>query len=317
MRASFLLILLAVYAIAGAQEMPVCNQYVAEYEILNPAFTGLENCYAVSISDHHQWLGMKASPNTQFAFVRGRFAFPGAINYHGLGLMVVRDQNGSYRNMEADLVYAYHVRLSEAGKTYLSFGLSAAIDQVTLDEGEFFNFNGDPVISGARLSAWNPDLTVGAALYNQVYYGGIGAFNLLPVLSFVSDPQTADRNRRLYIVVAGLRINSRKSELEFEPSVVFHYLETQYGRIDLNLKGSYRQGLWLGLSIRKYLTDDLASSLALLPSVGIRISNLEIAYSYGLGFSSIQWRSYGSHSLMLRWKLCRESKGAMPCPAYY
>lgn len=317
MRTSFILILITAFAVARSQDMPVCSQYFADYEILNPAFTGWENCYTVSLSDHHQWLGMKASPNTQFAFARGRFTLPRATNYHGLGVMVTRDQNGSYRNMEADLVYAYHVRLSDAGKTYLSLGLTAAIDQVTLDEGEFYNYNNDPVISGARLSAWNPDLSVGAGLYNQFYYGGIAACNLLPVLSFVTDPQTADKNRRLYIAVAGLKINSRRSELKFEPSVVFNYLETLYSRIDLNMKVFYRQSLWLGLSARKYLTDDMASSLAVLPSVGISISNLEIAYSYGLGFSSIQRRSYGNHSIMLKWKLCGESKGALPCPAYY
>ena len=317
MRTPFLFILIAGYAVAGAQDMPVCDQYFAEYEILNPAFTGRENCYTVSISDHHQWLGMKASPNTQFAFARGQFALPRAINYHGLGIMVSRDQNGSYRNLEADLNYAYHVRLSDAGRTYLSLGLAAAIDQVTLDEGDFYNYNGDPAISGARLSAWNPDLSVGAGIYNKTYFGGIAAFNLLPVLSFVSDPQTADRNRRLYVAVAGMRIISRKSALQLEPSFVFQYMETRYGRIDLNLKGFYRQSLWLGLSLRKYLADDLVSSLAVLPSLGIGISNLELAYAYGLGFSSIQRRSYGSHSLLLRWRLCRESKGALPCPAYY
>ena len=316
MRTLFLLIFLSAYAVAGAQELPVCNQYFLESEILNPAFTGRENCYAVSLSDYYQWLGMKASPNTQFAFARGRFAFPRALNYHGLGIWVARDQNGSYRNLEADLVYAYHVKISGAGKTYLSLGLSAAIDQMTLEEGDFYNYNGDPVISGARLSAWNPDLSLGISVYNQLAYGGIAAFNLLPVMSFVSDPQTADRNRRLYVAVAGIGMNSRRSALYVEPSIVLQYLETQYGRFDLNLKASYRQSLWLGLSVRKMLAGEWASGLALLPSMGFNIGQFEIAYSYGLGFSSIQRHSFGSHLLMLRWKNCRGSRGALPCPAY-
>jgi type IX secretion system PorP/SprF family membrane protein len=316
MKALFIIIFIVGLTIAGAQELPVYNQYFPEYEILNPAFTGKQNCYAVSIADHHQWLGIKASPNIQFAYARGRFALHRAVNYHGLGIMLTRDQNGSYRNMEADLIYAYHVLLSDAGKTYLSLGLSAAVNQVTLDEGEFYNYNNDPVISGVRLSAWNPDLALGIGLYNEVFFGGVTAANLLPVLSYVSDPQSADENRRLYIGIAGMRINPRKSDTELESSVVFAYMETMYSRIDLNLKGIYRQSIWLGVSLRKYLTDDFASGLVVLPSAGIHIRNIEIAYSYGLGFSSIQRSSYGSHNLMLTWKLCRESKGAVPCPAY-
>ncbi len=317
MRTIILLTGLAVCAVARAQELQVLNQYFTESEILNPAFTGKENCLAVSLSDYHQWLGMKASPNTQIAFARGRFAFPRALNYHGLGIWITRDQNGSYRNLETDLVYAYHVKLPGTGKTWLSLGFSAAIDQVTLDERDFYNYTGDPAISGARLSAWNPDLSVGISLYNQLFFGGIAAFNLLPVMSFVSDPQTADRNRRLYALVAGLSRNTRWSELQLEPSVVFQYQETRYGRLDLNLKALYREALWIGLSARQTLTDELASGLALLPSVGVSIGPFEIAYSYTLGFSTIQRHNYGSHALALRWKSCRESRGALPCPAYY
>jgi len=316
MRAVLLLLLTAGYAMAQAQDLPVYDQYFSEYEILNPAFTGMQNCYAVMVSDHQQWMGIKSAPNTQLAFARGRLSLPDADNYHGLGMIFTRDQNGSYRNLEADLLYAYHVLLSGKGKTYLSFGLSAAINQVTLDEGEFYNYYYDPVISGARLSAWNPDLAIGIGVYNREFFGGVTASNLLPVLSFLSDPQAADRNHRLYIAVAGLKINRGKSDITIEPSVVSAYLESIYSRIDLNIKGFWRQNFWLGVSARQYLTDDFTSGLALLPSTGIYIGNLEISYSYGLGFSSIQRRSYGSHTLSLSWRLCHESKGQVPCPAY-
>jgi type IX secretion system PorP/SprF family membrane protein len=317
MRAVCILTLTAVCAVAQAQDLPVYNQYFADYEILNPAFTGMRNCYAVTVSDHHQWMGIKSAPNTQLAFARGRLSPADADNYHGLGMIFTRDQNGSYRNLEADLIYAYHVLLSGKGKTYLSFGLSAAINQVTLDEGEFYNYNYDPVISGARLSAWNPDLAVGVGVYNREFFGGVTASNLLPALSFLSDPQVADRNSRLYIAVAGMKFKAgRSSDIELEPSVVWAVLESVYSRIDVNLKGYWRQNFWLGISMRKYLTDEFTSGLALLPSTGIHIGNLEISYSYGMGFSSIQHGTYGSHTLSLSWRLCQESKGQVPCPAY-
>jgi type IX secretion system PorP/SprF family membrane protein len=283
---------------------------------MNPAFTGWHNCVAVTLSDNHRWIGIKGSPNTQFVFARNRFTLPKANNYHGLGIMIARDRNGSYSYLEADLIYSYHVLFSSRDKSYLSLGLSASANQTTIDEGEFYNYNSDPVISGARLSAWNPDLTIGAAYYNRILFGGITASNLLPAVSYISEPQPADKNHRLYVLIAGLKTKLRKSDLGIEPSVAFSYLETIYSRIDLNCKGYYRENFWLGVSLRKYLTSDNPSSLGILPSVGFLFRNFEMDYSYELGFSSIQRQSYGTHTLMLIWKMCRESKEAVPCPAY-
>jgi type IX secretion system PorP/SprF family membrane protein len=316
MRTVLILILVTGCACAGAQDLPVYNLYFTDYEILNPAFTGWNNCLAVTLSDNHRWIGIKDAPNTQFVYARDRFALPKADNYHGLGMMIARDRNGSYFNFKADLIYSYHVLLSSRRKSYLAFGLSASANQTTIDEGEFYNYNNDPVITGARLSAWNPDLTVGTCYYDGTFFGGMTASNLLPAVSFISDPQPADKNHRLYVLIAGMRTKLRKSDLEMEPSVAFLYLESGYSRIDLNCKGYYRQNFWLGVSFRKYLTGDMASSMGILPSVGLLIRNLEMDYSYELGFSSIQRPSYGTHTLMLIWKICRESKGEVPCPAY-
>jgi type IX secretion system PorP/SprF family membrane protein len=316
MKGIFLVLIIAISSIVRAQDIPVFHQYFLDYEILNPAFTGMQNCYAAGISDHHQWLGIKEAPNTQVAFTRGRFTLPGADNYHGLGLLLVRDQNGAFRKLNAALQYSYHLLLSEAGKTHMSLGLSASINQVVLDEGEFYNYSYDPVINGTRLSAWNPDLTLGIGIYHRQYFGGITAARLLPALSFVSDPRPADYNQRLYIFFAGLRIKSGKNDLELEPSVAFILDEAFYSRLDLNSKIIIKSKYWLGVSVRKFMLHEFKGGFTALPSGGIKINKLEIAYSYGLGFSVIQRHSYGSHSLMLSWKLCRESKGALPCPAY-
>jgi type IX secretion system PorP/SprF family membrane protein len=316
MRSVIAIIFIACSAFSGAQDLTVYNQYFLDYEILNPAFTGWNDCFTVTLSDNHRWIGIKSSPNTQFAYARDRFSRNKASGYHGLGMMVSRDHNGSYQSFEADLIYSYHVLLSSRGKSYLSFGLSASVNQTEIDEGEFYNYTFDPVISGARISAWNPDLAIGACLYNRNYFGGISASGLLPSFSYVSEPVPSDKNYRLYILTGGLRKNLRRYNLELEPSVTFLHMETLYSRIDLNCKGTYRQSFWLGISLRKYLANDFSSSLVLLPSAGFHIHAIEIDYSYELGFTSLQRQSYGTHTLILLWKICRESKGTVPCPAY-
>lgn len=310
-------LLISLSLCAGAQDLAVFNEYFPDYDILNPAFTGMQNCYSAGILDHHQWLGIKDAPNTQIAFAQGRFSQSRAVNYHGLGLLLSRDQNGSYRHLNATLQYSYHVLLSERGKTHLSLGLAAIANQDVLDEGDFYNFNNDPVISGNRLSAWNPDLTLGIGIYNPRFFGGVTAARLLPNISTLSDPVTADRNRRMYLAFAGTRFAFSRGDIEVEPSVLFMFEESYYARCDLNAKVIIRSHYWLGVSARKFMDRDFKGAIVLLPSGGIVINRLDLAYSYGLDFSAIERRSYGSHSLMLRWKLCRESKGALPCPEAY
>jgi type IX secretion system PorP/SprF family membrane protein len=317
MKAILPVLLLSLSLCAGAQDLAVFNEYFPEHEILNPAFPGIQNCYSAGILDHHQWVGIKDAPNTQIAFASGRFSQPRAINYHGLGLILSRDQNGSYRHLNAALQYAYHVLLAEKSKTHLSLGLAGIVNQDVLDEGDFYNYNNDPVISGSRLSVWNPDLTLGIGIYNERFFGGITAARLLPNISTLSDPVMADRNRRIYLAFAGSRFAIARRDLEIETSVLFLYEESFYARCDLNAKVIFRSRYWLGVSTRKFIDKDFKGTLVLLPAGGITINRLDIAYSYGLDFSSVQRRSYGSHSLMLRWKLCRESRGSLPCPEAY
>lgn len=299
-----------------SQDISVYNQYFPEHEILNPAFTGMYNCLALSIADNHQWLGMKSAPNTQYIFGRGRVSFPRAKNYNGVGLMLARDQNGAFRNMNVWLVYSYHVLLSDAGETMLSMGLAAGAKQTSVNEHDFNNYNNDPAISGNRIIVCNPDLNIGMAIYNESFYSGISASNLLPAMSYVTNPIETDRNQRLYIAHAGIILPLRSKEIELEPSGAFHYKELIYKRLDLNLKVHYRQMVWLGLSARQYITGSTGAAFQLLPALGMQLKRFEIAYSYKLGFSSIYKDNYGTHHILIRWKTCRESKGSIPCPAY-
>jgi type IX secretion system PorP/SprF family membrane protein len=313
---SLFLLALGSFYLLRSQDLPVYNQYFSEHDILNPAYAGMKNCIALSMADNHQWLGLKAAPNTQYFFVRGRVSFPRAKNYNGVGLILSRDQNGAFRNMDARLIYAYHLLLSDAGETMLSMGFSAGTQQISVNEHDFYNYNNDPVITGNRISVWNPELSIGIAAYNKVFYSGISASNLLPAFSYVTDPQPADQNQRLYIAHAGIIIPFRGKDIEFEPSLAFHLKEMAYNRLDINLKAYYRQMIWLGLSVRQFFSRGAGAVSGLLPAVGIQFKRFEIAYSYGLGFSSIYNNNYGTHHLLIRWKTCHESKGAIPCPAY-
>lgn len=303
--------------LSRAQDLPLYNQYFHDYILINPAFTGKNNCFSVNIADHHQWLGINSAPNTQALYINTRVnpKKSRVSNYHGIGAMVARDQNGPYSQLGFSATYSYHILMSKNRNTFLSFALKGEIFQSVMNQSVLHNYYNDPLVTGERLSAWNPGATFAIAVYNPNYFAGITVADILPQITYLSDPVEAELNRRHYFFIAGFRTYKR-NDFSFEPGLVYKTDENLQNQVDINCKMFYKDMLWAGISYRRNLNDFPGSTITLLPAAGIAFKNLEINYAYGLAFNNLQSRSLGSHYLHIAWKLCKETRSAVPCPAY-
>ncbi|MBN2213458.1 MAG: PorP/SprF family type IX secretion system membrane protein [Bacteroidales bacterium] len=301
----------------AAQELPVFDLYLHDNTLLNPAFRGRENCRVISLADHHQWLGIKDAPNTQVLNAYGRFYLPhgSTDTWHGLGIRLCRDVNGAYQHMNLGGTYAFHVRLPGKGKTALSMGIEAMARQYILDQTGFGNIDYDPVIGGNRINAVSPAFNLGIALYHPGFYAGITVADLLPPLANVTSAEPVYKGRH-YFLTAGQKINSRSDVFIFEPSMVIKMNESLHKQIDIGINISYRQKFWFGLSYRHNLDRFPGRSLSLIPFAGYRHGNFQASYAFLSGFNPLTFQSYGSHELMLSWRLCRKEMHALPCPVY-
>jgi type IX secretion system PorP/SprF family membrane protein len=313
----FILITGVFAARLAAQELPVFDLYLHDNTLLNPAFYGRENCRVISLADHHQWLGIKDAPNTQVINAYGRFYLPQGNNdvWHGLGIQLSRDVNGAYQQLNLGGTYAFHVRLPGTRNTSLSMGIEALARQYILDETGFGNVYYDPVISGNRINALSPAFNLGIAVCHPEFYAGITVADLLPPLDNVTEPEPVYQGRH-YFLTAGHVINSRSGIFTFEPSMVIKINESLHRQIDISMKTSFGEKFWFGLSYRHSLDRLPGMSLFLIPFAGYRYGNLQASYAYLSGFNQLAFRSYGSHELMLSWRLCRKEMHALPCPAY-
>ena len=311
-------VLVMQYQFVSGQDIPVYNQYFSDYSLICPALTGKDNCYAIGLADQHQWLGIEGAPNTQAIYGTGQFGSSdkGATSYHGLGLLIARDANGPYSALRISGTYSFHVLISEAHKMHLAFALVPSFSQSVLNQGDFLNYNNDPAITGEHLTVWNPNAGISAALYNSNYFAGVSAMDLLPQLSYLSDPVATDRNSRQYFFIAGYRFHNRQNNLVFEPSAVFRFNELISKQVDLNLKVFYKEFFWSGISYRHNMDVIPGSTINILPVIGVFIKNLQLSYVFDFGFKSLQNRSLGSHYIYIGWRLCKESKGSVPCPVY-
>lgn len=306
------------YQFVSGQDIPVYNQYFSDYSLICDALTGKDNCYSIDITDMHQWLGINGAPNTQAIHLTGQFASSEkhTTSYHGLGIMLARDINGPYSALRFSGTYSFHILLSENRKLHLSFAISPSCTQNILDQGNFYNLNNDPVITGRQITAWNPNAGISAAIYNSVYFAGAGVTGLFSPASYLSDPVETDLNRRQYMFIAGYRFYNLQHNLILEPSAVFRMNEIIFKQADLNLKVFYKDFLWSGLSYRHNLDIAPGSTSDILPAIGIFIKNLQISYAFDISFRNLENRSNGSHYIYLAWKLCKAGKGSLPCPVF-
>lgn len=308
---------LIIFSGVKGQELPLFNQYFSDYTLVNPALTAVNNCYSVNIADNHQWLGIENAPNTQALYANGRFnpKRQDIKNYHGIGAMIARDENGPFREFNISGTYSFHLLISESRKTHLSFALSALLYQSSLDESGFNNYTNDPLVTGERISVWYPDFVLAAAVYNPSYFAGITIADFLTTMSGVFEPAENEISRTSFFLIAGYRFR-KKHDLVLEPSVVYKLNGTFQNQADFNIKAIYKKVMFAGISYRHNLDDFPGATVNLIPAVGVAIKNLNINYAFGIGFNNLQGQSMGSHFLHLSWKFCKEEKGAVPCPDF-
>jgi type IX secretion system PorP/SprF family membrane protein len=126
-----------------------------------------------------QWLGYQSSfgdggaPTTQMV----TFNTPIYKLRSGFGAYVVNDRLGPVNNLEAQMMYAYHLGIKE---TKLSFAVKLGIYSQTIDGSKYRAIqNPDPLVTEGKESQVRPDLGAGVFYRAEKYYAGIGFNHLL------------------------------------------------------------------------------------------------------------------------------------------
>src|SRR5690349_7551341 len=127
MRIFSITILLCLFFTAGmAQQYPVFTQYYFNELVINPAYAGNHVQLSATAMYRNQWVNFPGAPKTL------NFSGHTALkrNKVGVGLMINRDEIGSYENNHIYISYAYKIHLHEAT---LAMGLQAGINLLGAD----------------------------------------------------------------------------------------------------------------------------------------------------------------------------------------
>lgn len=296
----FIYILFGILLLAStnAQQLPQYTQYMLNEFAINPAVAGKEEFADVRSNNRYQWVGITDAPRTYMLTVHG----PMKLKNMGLGMNLFTDIVGPTRRVGLNFSYAYHIKLNE--ETKVSLGLSAGVLQWGIDGHKLqLHDAGDENLLTQYQTTYVPDFGAGVLVYSKKYYIGIAVpqmyqskINLYPGVESKSKLVTHFNVNGAYKFDLG-------EDFKLEPSFILKYATPAPMKLDVGVRGIYREQVWLGAAYRH---NDAVTAL-----VGYLYKNyLMIGYSYDFSTTNIRRYSSGTHEVMLGLRFSRQHNRA-------
>lgn len=322
---SYFILAFLVAQFTYAQEgVAVYSDYLSDnYYLIHPSMAGAANCGKIRLTGRQQWFGQDDAPALQTVSFNTSIDEDGKS---GVGMILFNDKNGYHSQRGAKLTYAHHLRFSRStiDLNQLSFGLSTAFVQSTLDGSDFTGF--DPVIVPGIIqkdSYFNIDL--GVSYHYMDFFTHVTVKNLLASQrrELYSEGFESD-NLQKYLWSVGA-VFGNEDRLLFEPSVMYQYIpETKESSIDLNMKVYKAMDfgrLWAALSYRRSFDSaeypGAKQNLQWIsPIIGLNYDKFMFSYTYSHVMGDVKFDNGGFHQITLGINIfCKDKLWDCNCPA--
>jgi len=292
--------------VALAQQYPVFSQYYFNELVINPAYAGSHVQLSLTSTYRSQWVNFPGAPKT-FS-VSGHTSFMnGKV---GTGLLINRDEIGSYGNYNVYGYYSYKIRFN---KSTLSFGLQAGFNFLGVD---FSNLDlNDPTDASFRpLNELKPNFGTGVYFSRKNFFVGLSAPFLLNNASTanINSSIAEIKEARYYFLRSGVIFPiTTGQEVKLNPSILVRSQEGQPLSMDLNLGVILYDAVNVGVSYR--------SVDAFITFIDLKLSEkFHFAYSYDWTSSPLKRFSNGSHEFTLNYRMkVTQAHKNLECPQFY
>lgn len=283
-----------------AQQLPQYTQYMLNEMAINPAVAGKDNYADMRSNNRYQWVGMTDAPRTYMLTLHS----PLKNRNMGLGTHIYTDIVGPTRRVGISLAYAYHIKLT--GKTKVSLGISAGIQQWGIDGHKLHLHDaGDENLLTQYQTKIVPDFGAGLYIHNEKWYIGFSAPQLYQ--SPIKLYENGDSKGTLvtHFILNGAYKIKASDDIKVEPSFLIKYANPTPMEIDLGARVIYQEQIWLGVGYRH---NDAVTAL-----LGFMYKNyLMVAYSYDFTSTNLQKYSSGTHELMLGLRFSKQQSKHWP-----
>ncbi len=296
-----------------AQQYPVFSQYYFNELVINPAYAGNHGQLSLTTMYRNQWVNFPGAPKT-FNF-SGHSSF--MKNRVGVGIMVNRDEIGSYKNDHIYGAYAYKIHLKNAT---LAMGLQAGVNILRADYSELVlrnNPNNPNMIDDSFLNIINkvkPNFGAGLFYTQKNFFIGFSVPFILnnKVANSVEGLLGELKEARYYFLRGGTVFSITQSKnVKMNPSFLVRAQERQPLSFDINNSFIFYDLFSIGASYR--LGDSFIGFIDLKLS-----ENFHFGYAYDATTSNLNKFSNGTHEFMLNYRVrIRKLHGNVECPGYY
>lgn len=306
-------LLFALSSSASAQQDVQFSEYVFNQLALNPAYAGYRGETYLNAMYRSQWVSMPGAPQTLSATFE--FLQPKTEDRVAWSLKLTNDQLGPQKNTSAFVGYTYRIPLNEEDTKRLCFGISAGINQYSLD-GTAFKYvdNNDQMIPAGAQNRTAPDANFGVFYYTPKWYISAGATNLMSgnILNstyyYWEGYDFQGTIQSLHTFVEAGTLFNLSDEVKLRPSLMWKDDFKGPTNIDLTaflvlhdifwIGGSYRTGVLEGVK------NNLQNALQSTDAASIMVAfypfpNFRISYAYDITTSKLNPYQNGSHEISL------------------
>lgn len=313
-----ILFLLLLSLSAFGQQYYVTNQYIYDLFLMNPADAGSNRqCMTLNGYFQKQWFGTDLAPTTQMV----TFQAPLKSNV-GSGTYLFNDRNGHNKKLGFQQSFSVSVILNKSRRnlTTLSFGLSAYLEQASVDQASFTGGVGsDPVITGGVESGMGFNANTGMILHINNFHLGAAVSNILPQNNPMYDNEWEPKHPADFHLHTGIAFKIPDRELYLEPMVYYRRNSMANSRMDLNVKATLPTPdpdftLWGLLAYRRTMDSQMGKDLGMATTVGAVYKSFSLGLEYQHGLTSAQ-KHYGSALMLVAgFRFCNGNKvHAIPC----
>ncbi|QIA06637.1 PorP/SprF family type IX secretion system membrane protein [Draconibacterium halophilum] len=293
---SFLFIIMSVTIVTHGQQDPQYTNNMFYKLGVNPGYAGAEDAINGILLNRYQWSGFEGAPKTLV------FSVDAAINAFGspggIGVNVISDEWGFYKNTWVNLNYSYKVTTALGT---LGLGISPGIFNFNISpewdvpQGEMYTpAESDPSVPNEEASQITFDVGFGAYLYTNKYYAGFSATHINQG-EVMYDDVAVDFLARHYYFTGGYNIKLSDPLFEVRPSFLLKS-DLASWQIDLNANVVYNDKFWGGISYR------VQDAVALL--MGMELFNgMRIGYSFDLVTSAIKSNGFASNEFFVSYSI--------------
>ena len=246
MKRSYIFALIVLVTNAVAQQLPQYSQYMLNQMAINPAVAGKDDFSEVRSNNRLQWFGITDAPRTYMLTLQG----PIKTKNMGIGMNLYTDIVGPTRRTGLNFSYAYHLKLKE--DMHLSMGVYGGILQWGVDGNKLtLHDEGDQQLLTTYQVTYVPDFGTGIYLYQKKrYYLGLSIPQLFQ--SQIKLYPGAYKNSKIVhqYNINGAYTFDLNEDFQVEPSFLFKYEFPAPPKLDIGVRGIYKEQIWLGAAYR-------------------------------------------------------------------